>query len=88
MESDFNYPGQLSVDKDGYLTVCHSIQVLELGGSFVTKFGSKGSENGQFTYPISTANLSNSRKVCLIAVITGYTYLSQYDFFSTLTYNR
>ena len=43
----------------------HRVQVFELSGKFVTKFG-KGSETdetGEFNYPISTANLSDGRIV-------------------------
>ena len=34
----------------------HRTQVFELCGKFVTKFGSKGSERGEFMFPSSTAN--------------------------------
>ena len=34
----------------------HRTQVFELCGKFVTKFGSKCSERGEFMFPISTAN--------------------------------
>ena len=34
----------------------HGTQVFELCGKFVTKFGSKGSERGEFMFPSSTAN--------------------------------
>ena len=39
------------------------VQVFELSGKFVTKFGSEGSETGEFKYPSSTANLSDGRIV-------------------------
>ena len=35
----------------------HRVQVFELSGKFVTKFGSKGSESGEFRNPMSTANI-------------------------------
>ena len=34
----------------------HRTQVFELCGKFVTKFGSKGSERGEFMFPSSTEN--------------------------------
>ena len=37
----------------------HRVQLFELSGKFVTKFGSKGSDNGEFKYPESAALLSN-----------------------------
>ena len=47
--------------------VCDSenyrVQVFELSGKFVTKFGSEGSERGAFNYPVSTADLSDGRVV-------------------------
>ena len=47
--------------------VCDSenyrVQVFELSGKFVTKFGSEGSERGEFNYPVSTENLSDGRVV-------------------------
>ena len=39
----------------------HRVQLFELSGKFVTKFGSKGSERGMFNFPRSTANLSDGR---------------------------
>ena len=39
------------------------MQVFELSGKFVTKFGSEGSERGTFNFPVSTANLSDGRIV-------------------------
>ena len=41
----------------------HRLQVFELSGKFVAKFGSKGSERGEFNFPRSTANLSDGRIV-------------------------
>ena len=41
----------------------HRVQVFELSGKFVTKFGSKGSGRGEFNYPVSTASLSDARIV-------------------------
>ena len=35
----------------------HRVQVFELSGKFVTKFGGKGSETGEFKYTTFTANL-------------------------------
>ena len=41
----------------------HRVQVFELSGKFVTKFGSKGVEKGEFSFPYSTAVLSDGRVV-------------------------
>ena len=41
----------------------YKVQVFELSGKFVTKFGSEGSERAAFNYPVSTANLSDGRVV-------------------------
>ena len=41
----------------------HRVQVFELSGKFVTKFGSEGSERGEFKYPVSIASLSDGRIV-------------------------
>ena len=41
----------------------HRVQVFELSGKFVTKFGSKGNEKGEFKHPNSTANLSDGKIV-------------------------
>ena len=68
-EGEFNSPGYLSVNtyRDGHVMVCdsenHRVQVFELSGKFVTKFGTKGSGKGEFMYPVSIANLSDGRIV-------------------------
>ena len=63
MESSIGPP----VNKEGLLMVCdranHRVQVFELSGKFVTKFGSEGSKRGEFKYPVSTASLSDGRIV-------------------------
>ena len=41
----------------------HRVQVFELSGKFVTKFGSEGSGRGEFKNPVSTAALSGGRIV-------------------------
>ena len=41
----------------------HRVQVFDLNGKFVTKFGSEGSGRGEFNYPVSTACLSDGRIV-------------------------
>ena len=38
----------------------HRTLVFELCGKFVTKFGSKGSERGEFMFPSSTANSTDA----------------------------
>ena len=57
----------MAVNKEGLLMVCdagnHRVQLFELSGKFVTKFGIKGSERGEFKFPVSTANLSDGRIV-------------------------
>ena len=39
------------------------VQVFELSGKFVTKFGSEGSGRDEFKNPVSTANLGDRRIV-------------------------
>jgi len=53
------------VNKSGHLIVSdnHRIQVLQLNGKFVGKFGKQGSELGKFLFPYSVAVLSNDRIV-------------------------
>ena len=55
------------MNKVGHLLVCdswnHRIQVFELSGKFLKKFGTKGSEIGEFNLPNSTAVLSDGRIV-------------------------
>jgi len=55
------------VNKAGHLLVCdagnHRIQVFELSGKFVTKFGTSGCKAGEFDRPISTAVLNDGRIV-------------------------
>ena len=67
MESSISPVACLSVNKEGLLMVCdagnHRVQVFELSGKFVTKFGSEGSERGDFRFPRSLANLSDGRIV-------------------------
>ena len=41
----------------------HRVQVFELSGKVVSKFGSEGSERGEFKCPVSAANLSDGRIV-------------------------
>jgi len=41
----------------------HRVQVYELNGKFITKFGTKGSGIREFNYPISSAVLSYGRIV-------------------------
>ena len=55
------------MDKAGHLLVCdsenHRIQVFDLSGKFVAKFGSKGSGMGEFIEPVSVAVLSDGKIV-------------------------
>ena len=39
----------------------HRVQVFELSGKFVTKFGSESSGRGEFNFPVSAASLSDER---------------------------
>ena len=39
----------------------HRVQVFELNGTFMTKFGSNGSQIGEFNGPRSTTNLSDGK---------------------------
>ena len=41
----------------------HRIQVFELNGTFVGKFGTKGRKLGEFNEPFSVAVLSNNQIV-------------------------
>ena len=63
----FNFPRCLSVTQSKHLLVCdgnnHRIQVFELDGKFVGKFGTKGSKLGEFDEPRSVAVLSNDQIV-------------------------
>ena len=55
------------MDKAGHLLVCDSgnyrIQVFELSGKFVAKFGTKGSGMGALNAPVSVAVLSDGKIV-------------------------
>ena len=66
-EGEFNWPGYLSVNRDGHLMVCDSandrVQVFELSGKFVTKYGTYGSGELEFMYPVAVGNLSDGRIV-------------------------
>ena len=66
-DGEFNQPGFLSVNKAGQLMVCdetnHRIQVFELNGKFVTKFGTRGSKTEEFNIPASAAVLSDGKIV-------------------------
>ena len=44
-------------------TLNHRIQVFDLSGKFVTKFGTKGSGIGEFDQPVSPAALSDGKIV-------------------------
>lgn len=69
-DGEFNKPHCLSINKEGQLFICdtmnHRVQVFkfsEKGEKFLTKFGTKGKGKGEFDRPISTAVLSNGRIV-------------------------
>ena len=44
-------------------TLNHRVQVFELNGKFIKKFGTVGSGIGKFNVPLSTAVLSDGRLV-------------------------
>ena len=66
-DREFKTPCCLSVTKAGDLIVCdasnHRVQVFEVRGKFVTKFGSYGSGKGKFNGPVSAAVLSDGKIV-------------------------
>ena len=66
-EGEFNEPCCLSVNKAGHVMVCdglnHRVQVFELSGKFITKFGTKDSGIGELKNPVSTAVLNDGRIV-------------------------
>lgn len=53
------------MNKAGHLMVCdtsnHRVQVFELSGKFVTKFGTEGSGMGEFNVPVSASVLSDGK---------------------------
>ena len=57
----------MSINKAEHLMVCDTnnnrIQVFEVNGKFLGKFGSEGEKTGQFTKPSSLAVLSDGRIV-------------------------
>ena len=59
------------MNKSGQVMVCDSgncrIQVFELNGKFVGKFGTEGKNLGEFTYPSALAALSTGRFVVVDA---------------------
>ena len=66
-DADIKTPFCLSVSKAGELIVCdagnHRVQLFELNGKFVTKFGTKGGQGGEFKLPSSTAVLNDGKIV-------------------------
>ena len=70
-DGEFNTPRCLFMNKAGHLMVCdkknYRIQVFDLSGKFVAKFGTKGSGMGEFNTPVSAAVLSDGK-----IVVTDY----------------
>ena len=67
-DGEFNFPGYLLVNESQHLFVCdrqnNRVQVFELDGKFIGKFGTKrGSKLGEFNRPLSVALLSNGQFV-------------------------
>jgi len=64
-DGEFNRPRCLSVNKAGQLIVCDEfndrLQVFEVSGKFITRFGKKGSGLGEFNNLVSTAVLSDGK---------------------------
>ena len=64
-DGEFVAPACLSVSKSGHLIVCDTendrVQVFEMSGRFITKFGNRG--KGEFDGPISAAVLSDGKIV-------------------------
>jgi len=76
-DGEFNCPSFLSVTQSKHLLVCdgynHRIQVFELNGNFIGKFGKKGSKLGEFLAPYAVAVGSNDQ----IVVSEGYNHRIQ-----------
>jgi DNA-binding beta-propeller fold protein YncE len=75
-DGQFGYPWDIAVDSSGYVYVTymyvadnlnHTIQKFDSNGTFVTKCGSEGTGDGQFTLPQGIAVDSS-----------GYVYVADY----------
>jgi len=59
-DGKFNYPWGITTDSMGFIYVCdkenHRIQVFQSDGTFVGKFGSSGSGEGQLVSPFDSLN--------------------------------
>ena len=66
-DGEFINPGYFSVTPSNHLFVCdhnnHRVEVFELNGKFIWKFGTEGAKLGEFKKPLSVALLSNDRIV-------------------------
>ena len=66
-DREFKTPVCLSITKAGHLIVCdggnHRVQVFEISGKFVSKFGSYGSGKGELYVPVSAEVLSDGKIV-------------------------
>ena len=73
----------LLMNKTGHLVVCdsfnHRIQVFDLSGKFVAKFGTKGSGMGEFKTPVSAAVLSDGKIVVSEINNSRIQFLNNYD---------
>jgi len=62
-DGEFRRPRGLTVNKSGHLLFCDSwnntIQIFQLNGNFLGKYGTKGSNLGDLRCPNSAAVLSN-----------------------------
>ena len=59
--------------------VNHRIQVFDLSGKFVAKFGTKGSGMGEFNIPVSAAVLSDGKIIVTDFLNHRFNFLNNYD---------
>ena len=73
-DGEFNYAPGITIGQDGNLYVAdrnnNRVQVLDKNGSFIRKFGEKGSAPGQLNNPLDIASLPDGR-----IVVGDYNYL-------------
>jgi len=66
MSADLNAPSDVSVSKDGRIYVVdgvhHKVRIFNRNGKFLSSLGKKGSENGEFRFPLGI-DIDNSGKV-------------------------
>ena len=66
LTANFDAPSDVSVSKDGRIYVVdgvnHKIRIFNRNGKYLSSFGKKGSENGEFRFPLGI-DIDNSGKV-------------------------